>query len=105
MFLTRRFVSRLPWLCGESSSEFLRAPLIPDFDFELHAAALRDGSLFTVFDVLSETVGIEMHSAGTSRIMWLRFDPSQLVGCGSADCHSLVDGILCGRLVAKKKEE
>ena len=104
MFLTRRFVSRLPWMSGDPSSDFLRSPLIPDFDFEPRAAALRDGSLFTVFDVLSETVGIEMHSAGTSRILWLRFDPSQLVACGSADCHSLADGLLCGRLVAKKKE-
>ena len=103
MFLTRRFVSRLPWICGEP--DFLQVPLIPDYSFEPYATFFHDGAQFNVFDVLSETVGVEVHGSEPSKVMWLRFNPSRLVAFGSAECCAISDGLVYGRLVAKKKEE
>ena len=102
MFLSRRYLSRLPWFCGSDPSDFLSTPLILELEFEPRPVLFCDGARFTVFDVLSETVGVEIHGSEPSRLMWMRFDPTRLAANGSADCTMLTDGnVVCGRLRKK----
>jgi len=102
MFMSRRFVSRLPWLCGNESAVFLQTPLIPDLEFEPRHAIFCNGSQFTIFDVLTETVGVEVHGGEPSRIIWLHFDSARLASSGSAECRMISDGVVAGRLKKKK---
>lgn len=97
-FISRRLASRLPWLCGEADVLFLQTPLIPNLEFEPRSALFCDGAQFTIYDVLSETVGVEVYGGEPSRIVWLHFDPVRLAINGSAECRMILDGVVAGRL-------